>query len=115
MNHHQHIQPVPKKETASTVAASVSSIIFSILASSHHWLHMGILLILGSSTNMMVSMSGILWLRRVMVIASVITAMYSLYRLKKNIHMPIWMKAMTIVSIIITFGFILYTLITFGL
>lgn len=37
MNHHY------KKETISSVATSFTSIIFSVLASSQHWIHMGIL------------------------------------------------------------------------
>ena len=111
---HQQAQHVSKKEAASTVAASLSSIIFSIIASSHHWLHTIILLVLGGSTNMMVGMSDILWLRRAMVIVSVITSIYAIYRLNKHKHMPAWMKIMNTMSVIISFGFILYTLYKFG-
>jgi hypothetical protein len=102
------------KKATSTVAASVSSIIFSIIASSHHWLHLGILLILGGSTNMMATISGILWLRRAMIIATLLTSIFSIYRLVKHRHMPIWMKGMTFLSLLITFGFIIYTGIQFG-
>jgi hypothetical protein len=107
-------QHVHKKGTASNVATSVLSIIFSVIASSHHWLHMLILLILGSSTNMMVGMSEILWLRRAMVIATLITSIYSIYRLNKHKHMPTWMKVMNSSSVLISLGFLLYTLIKFG-
>jgi hypothetical protein len=107
-------QDVYKKRTASNVATSLTSIIFSIIASSHHWLHTLILLVLGSSTNMMVGMSEILWLRRAMVVATLITSIYLIYRLMKHNHMPTWMKVMNSLSVLISFGFILYTLIKFG-
>ncbi|SEC05798.1 hypothetical protein [Paenibacillus sp. GP183] len=100
-------QYLHKKGTASTIAASVSSIIFSIIASSHHWLHTLILLVLGSSTNMMVDMSGLLWLRRAMVIATLISSIYAIYSLKKHKHMPTWMKVMNTLSVLISLGFII--------
>jgi hypothetical protein len=107
-------QHIHKKGNASTVAASFSSIIFSVIASSHHWLHTLILLVLGSSTNMMVGMSEILWLRRAMVIATLITSVYSIYSLNKHKHMPVWMKVMNTLSVLISLGYILYTFINFG-
>lgn len=108
---HAHVH---KKEAASTVAVSLSAVVFSVIASSHHWLHMGILLLLGGSTNMMAAMSGILWLRRAMVAATLITSVYSIFRLNKHKHMPIWMKATNSLSILISFGFVKYTLVKFG-
>ncbi len=99
---------------SATMATSFSSIIFSIIASSHHWLHMGILLILGSSTNMMATMTGVIWLRRVMILATIITTIYSVYRLIKHRHMPIWFKAITIVSSLVSIGFIVYTINNYG-
>jgi hypothetical protein len=110
MNHH-HTQ---KNNATTAVATSISSIVFSFLASSHHWLHTGILLIMGSSTNMMATMSGIVWLRRLMILVTVITSLNSVYRLLRHKHMPIWMKWITVLSIIISFGLIGYTLFTFG-
>ncbi|WP_052948078.1 hypothetical protein [Aneurinibacillus tyrosinisolvens] len=107
---HQHVH----KKMATTVATSLSSILFSIIASSHHWLHVGILFLLGSSTNMMATMSGVLWVRRTMIIATFITAIYSGYRLSKHKHMPVWMKVMTSLSVLISFGFVIYTLYKFG-
>ncbi|MDQ0110746.1 hypothetical protein [Paenibacillus harenae] len=110
MNHrHAH-----KNDAASAVATSISSILLSFLASSHHWLHTGILLIMGGSTNMMATMSGIVWLRRTMILVTVITSFYSVYRLLRHKRMPIWMKWMTVISLIISFGLIVYTLINFG-
>ncbi|WP_051251347.1 hypothetical protein [Paenibacillus harenae] len=105
---------VHKKEAATTVAASVSSIIFSIIAASHHWLHMLILLVLGSSTNIMVGMPEMNWLRKAMILATFITALYSIYRLIKHKHMPAWMKGMTYVSVLTSLGFSIYTLYRFG-
>ncbi|MFC5471236.1 hypothetical protein ACFPPD_21335 [Cohnella suwonensis] len=110
MNHqHDH-----KNEAASAVATSISSIIFSFLASSHHWLHTGILIIMGSSTNMMATMSGVIWLRRTMILVTLITLAYSVYRLPRHKYMPIWMKWLTVLSLIVSFGLIVYTLINFG-
>lgn len=112
---HQHIhRNVHKKEAASTVAASILSIIFSIIASSHHLLHMGILLILGGSTNLIAGMAGMLLLRRVMVIATLTISLFSIYRLTKHKHVPIWMKGMSLISVLISFGFIIYTVYNFG-
>ncbi len=108
---HPHVH---KKGTAANVAASVSSVVFSIIASSHHWLHMGILLILGGSTNMMAAFTGVLWLRRVMVTATLITSVYSIYRLRAHKQMPVWMKIMNAASVVISMGFIFYTLMKFG-
>jgi hypothetical protein len=108
---HQHVH---KKEDASTVTASVSSIIFSIIASSHHWLHMGILLVLGGSTNVMAAMTGVIWIRRVMILATLITTVFAVYRLVKRKHMPLWMKGLTSLSIAVSIGFIGYTLVQYG-
>lgn len=110
MNHeHAH-----NNHAASAVTTSLFSIVFSFLASSHHWLHTGILLIMGSSTNMMATMSGIVWLRRAMIIVTVVTTLYSIFRLLKHKNMPFWMKIMTVLSIIISVGLMIYTLINFG-
>lgn len=111
---HQHTHNVEKKQAAGAVATSVSSIILSIVASSHHWLHVGILFALGGSANMMATMSGVLWLRRAMLLATFITSVYSVYRLIKHQHIPTWMKGMTVVSVLISFGFMIYTLYRFG-
>jgi hypothetical protein len=93
---------------------SMLSFIFSFLASSHHWLHMGILLLLGGSTNMMATMSAALWIRRVMIIATMITMFVSIYRLFKHRCKVSWVIIMTIVSAVISLGFIIYTLVKFG-
>lgn len=110
MNHHH----AHKNGATSAVTTSISSIFLSFLASSHHWLHTGILFIMGGSTNMMATMSGIVWLRRTMILVTVITSFYSIYRLLRHKHMPNWMKWMTAISLIISFGLIVYTLINFG-
>jgi hypothetical protein len=102
---HQHAKRVHKKGAASTVATSLSSIIFSVIASSHHWLHMGILLLLGGSTNMLATITGILWIRRAMIISTFFSSIYSINRLNKHKQMPVWMKAMTALSISCFFWF----------
>jgi hypothetical protein len=111
MSHHPpHMNTVSKSQ----LVTSIGSMILSFIASSHHWLHMAILFVLGSSTSMMASMSSIIWVRRFMIIATLITTIFSLYRLSKHKHMSAVMKSITIVSAVISLGFVVYTLFTFG-
>jgi uncharacterized membrane protein len=92
-------QHVHSKETASTVTTSGSSNIFSNSLYAYYYFHMIILSVLSSSPNMMVAMSGMIWLKRAMLIANFITFIYCIYRLIKNKqmtnwcmnHMPTWM------------------------
>jgi hypothetical protein len=93
---------------------SVFSFIFSFVASSHHWLHIGILLLLGGSTNMMATMSAALWIRRFMIIATLVTAFISLYRLYKHRCKEPWIVSLTALSTMLSLGFIIYTLGHFG-
>lgn len=109
MNHPSAQNP----RNASTVASSISSVLLSIIASSHHWLHMGLLFLLGGSAGM-VSMSDILRIRRFMIAATVLTALFTLYRLLKHKHMPVWTKAISVLSIAVSLGFVVYTLTQFG-
>lgn len=109
--HHHHVH---KKESITTVSSSVLSIAFSIIASSHHWLHTVILFVVGSSTNTMVDMSGLLWIRRAMVLITFIMSIYSVYRLIKHKHMPLSMRVINALSVLISLGFILYTILNFG-
>ncbi|MDQ0900741.1 MULTISPECIES: hypothetical protein [unclassified Paenibacillus] len=102
------------KYKKSQTATSILSFIFSFLASSHHWLHMGILLLLGGSTNMMATMSAALWIRRIMIIATIITMLVSMYRLFKHKSKVPWVIIMTFLSATISLGFIMYTLVKFG-
>ncbi|WP_309119687.1 hypothetical protein [Paenibacillus sp.] len=98
----------------SQTTASILSVLFSILASSHHWLHMGILLLLGGSTNMMAAMSGVIWVRRTMILMTFVTALFSIYRLLKHRCREYWVIAITVVSVLVSFSFIIYTLANFG-
>lgn len=102
---------INKKNQAAT---SVLSFVFSFLSSSHHWLHMGILLILGGSTNMMATMSALVWVRRIMIVAALITVFISVYRLFKHRCKEPWIISLTIVSTLLSLVFILYTLSQFG-
>ncbi|MFC4766851.1 hypothetical protein [Effusibacillus consociatus] len=95
-------------------AVSLSSVLLSFLASSHHWLHMGILLLLGGSTNMMATMSGVLWIRRFMIVATVFTVLVSLYRLYRHRNKRKWIFALTIASAFLSVSMILYTVSQFG-
>lgn len=109
MNHQQQINPGVK-----TVITSVFSLVFSVIASSHHWLHMGILLLLGGSTSMMATMAGIMAIRRFMIIATLVTTLFSIYRLTRHRHMSKLMIALTVLSSVISIGFIIYTIANFG-
>jgi hypothetical protein len=100
-----------KKGQATT---NVLTFIFSFIATSHHWLHMGILLLLGGSTNMMATMSAALWIRRFMIIATLITMLLSIYRLLKHKCKVPWLISMTILSAAISLSFIIYTLVKYG-
>jgi hypothetical protein len=98
----------------SQVTTSLFSVILSFIASSHHWLHMGILLLLGGSTNMMSMMSGVVWIRRFMIIATLFTVCFSIYKLKKHRCREISIISLTAFSVLLSLGFISYTLIDFG-
>lgn len=98
----------------SQAALGVCSFIFSFLASSHHWLHMGIMLLLGGSTEMLSAMSAVLWVRRVMVLATLATAFFSIFRLYKHRCKEPWVVAITVLSTALSLGFIFYTLNRFG-
>lgn len=63
---------------------------------------------------MMASMSTIEWVRRFMIIATLITTMFSLYRLVKHKHVSPVMKSITIISAVISLGFVIYTIYNFG-
>jgi hypothetical protein len=102
---------INKKSQATT---SVLSFVLSFLASSHHWLHMGILLLLGGSTNMMATTTTIVWVRRFMIVATMITAIVSVYRLFKHRCKLPWVISLTAVSTLLSLGFIIYTLSQFG-
>ncbi|QMV39942.1 hypothetical protein [Cohnella cholangitidis] len=95
-------------------ATSVFSLVFSFLASSHHWLHMGVLMLLGSSSNMMETMSAMLGIRRFMIVATVVTIVFAVYRLIKHRCKNYWVISLTALSTIISASFIARTLIDFG-
>lgn len=63
---------------------------------------------------MMASMSGVVWLRRTMIVVTCMTSLYSIYRLVKHKHMSMRMKMFTVISLLVSFGLIIYTLIDFG-
>lgn len=96
------------------VATSFFSILFSFLASSHHWIHMGILLLLGGTTNMMTTMSGVIWIRRFMILMTLATVLFSIYRLFKHRCKEFWMISLTVISVLLSSYFIYYTLVDFG-
>jgi RsiW-degrading membrane proteinase PrsW (M82 family) len=95
-------------------ATGIFSIILSFLATSHHWLHMGILTVLGGSTNMMAAMSAVVWIRRTMIVITIIMILLSIYRLNRHRSKPIWILIFSIVSVMLSLGFITFTLIQYG-
>jgi uncharacterized membrane protein len=84
---HQHVH---RKDTASTFTASKLPDIFFIIMYTYYYIHMVILSVLGSSPNMLVAMSGMVWLKRTMLIANLITFIFCIYHLIKNKQMAIW-------------------------
>src|ERR1700731_2167950 len=98
----------------SQTTTGLLSLILSFLASSHHWLHMGILLLLGGSTNMMTAMSAVLWLRRLMIVMTMLTVLISVYRLYRHICKDTWIISLTSLSVVISVGFVTYSLYHFG-
>jgi hypothetical protein len=102
------------KNKSGQATTSLLSILFSFVASSHHWLHMGILMLLGSSTNVMTTMSGVIWIRRFMIVMTLATILFSIYRLIKHRCKEPWIVSLTIVSVLLSSYFIIVTLMNFG-
>jgi hypothetical protein len=96
------------------VATTIASVLLSFLASSHHLLHMAVLLILGGSTNMMATMSGFLWLRRIMIAATLLTVAYPVYILVTHWHIKKPLLLMSLVSSVVSIAFVCYSLWEFG-
>jgi len=96
-------------------ATSVSSLVLSFLASSHHWIHMVIIMLLGGSMSIMAgTMPAIVWFRRVMVLATFLTVAFSVYRLFRHKCKDTKVIAVTVVSAVISIGVAIYTLVSFG-
>lgn len=93
---------------------NVLSFVLAFLASSHHWLHMGVLALLGGSATMMETMSTVIWLRRAMIVMTLATVVITLFRLYRHRCKDARMIAMSALSTALSLGFILYTLNGFG-
>lgn len=97
---------------------SVGSLILSFLASSHHWIHMVIMMLItgsmGTMSNMSGTMSAIVWFRRFMIVATLLTAGFSMYRLYRHKCKDRKMIGLTFLSSVISVGFVVYTLVDFG-
>ncbi|HZG58725.1 hypothetical protein [Paenibacillus sp.] len=111
MHHHPSSH---RKDAASTVAASVSSVALSVVASSHHWLHLAVLLLLGGSTHSMAMMTGVVWVKRAMILMSAATTAFAVYRMLRRKGMPLWMRGLTALSAVVSIGFIFFTLLRYG-
>ncbi|AEI42113.1 hypothetical protein [Paenibacillus mucilaginosus] len=98
----------PKRSGA---AAGVLSFLFALLASSHHWIHMGVLMLMGGSANLMSTVTGV---RRWMIAATLVTAGFSLYRLLKHPSRKRSTLWITLGSIVLSLGFAGATLLRMG-
>ncbi len=95
-------------------ATNISSFVLAFLASSHHWIHMGIMMLLGGSTNMMSTMSAVFWIRRIMILLTLVTIGVSIYRLYKHRCKDPLTLLFSSLSVVVSLGFIFYTLNRFG-
>jgi hypothetical protein len=102
-----------KSNTAQT-AVSGLSILLAWLASSHHYLHMGLLFLFGGGSGSMVFMSELVWVRRFMLVMTLAMVVMTIVRRARHrcnnraVHLLTW------VSVIASLGFVGYTLLTFG-
>jgi len=105
-----------KRETAAGPAATpVLSVVLSVLASSHHWLVMGIVLLLGGGMGTMgAAMLGILWLRRLMIVATLAMVALTAYRLTKGHYRGRGAVAVNIGAALVSLAFVGYTVSQFG-
>ncbi|TLS52162.1 hypothetical protein FE782_12465 [Paenibacillus antri] len=96
------------------VVSPIVSMLLSALASSHHWLHMTVLFILGNAANTMSTMQNMLWLRRSMIVMTLIIVVFTAYRLIKHHCTNKIVITINVISILVSLGFVLYTLLAFG-
>lgn len=80
---------------------------------------MVILMLMSGSMGSMSMMAGstmpaVVWFRRFMIVATFLTAGYSIYRLIHHNCRDKRIIGFTIVSALVSIGFVLYTLIDFG-
>ncbi len=96
------------------IVANIISILLAIITASHHWMHLLILMILGTSTSMMAMMSTFIWVRRLMILVTVITSLYSLYQLFTNKLHTNFLRVFTLISVVGTMLLVVYSFISFG-
>jgi hypothetical protein len=101
----------PHSTKTSGYVGPIVAAILAFLASSHHWLHMGVLLIMGGSMG---AMGTVLWLRRLMIVATLVILGLSTIRLVRHRPGHVGARAVTLASVSISLGFIVYTLHQFG-
>lgn len=102
------------KTAAKQTTLSIASIVLSFLASSHHMLHMGLLALLGGSLSSMEIMDSFIWLRRIMIAVTMVTVLYSVYRLMKHRCKQPFTIVITIFSVLFSLYFVVTTLSSFG-
>ena len=97
------------------VRSSIGGLVLSVLASSHHWLHMLILMTMsGSMAAMQGTTSGVVWFRRLMILGTIAMIAISTYRLMRHTETGRSAVWFSVVSSVASLGFISYSLIEFG-
>jgi len=95
--------------------ASVGSVMVSLIASSHHWIHMIILICIGGSMSTMEgTMSAVIWIRRLMIVMTCVTVLYVMVRLMKHKNRNSLITILTLASTLISTGLMVYTLAIYG-
>ena len=69
---------------------------------------------MGSMSLMAGTMPAIVWLRRFMIVATGVTVAFSIYRLIRHQCKDMKVISVTVVSAILSVGFVIYTLVNFG-
>jgi hypothetical protein len=63
---------------------------------------------------MMAAMTAVVWIRRTMIVITLIMILYSIYRFIRHRSKPMWTSIFSIVSVVLSLGFITFTLIHYG-
>lgn len=100
--------------TKSQTAASLLTAVIAFIASQHHTLHMLLLPLLGGSASMMETMATMFWVRRLMIVMTLGTVVWMLYRTWRHRPKNRWVIGVTAASVLISLWFVGNTLLSFG-
>lgn len=79
---HQHVY---SKETAFAL-----STMFLVFSYTYYYIHMTLLDVLGSSPEMMTALAGMIWLKRALFVANILTIVFCVYALINNKELSVW-------------------------